>query len=212
MYDPLTYVAPGAVMANPKPTRLENLLASLVLGLHDDITVALEATAGLTGSGPVALLALDEFMGGATVGKLAEVLGLTHSGAVRLVALLEAEGFVERRKGEDLRSVEVRLTRSGRRHASRVRAARDGVVHRTLADVDADDATELERLVGDLVETAVRARMRGRETGRTNAWWCRTCDFGACGRPEGRCPAQSAAVDPRPPESASSRFGRRLGD
>ena len=74
-------------MANPTPTRLENLLASLALGLHDDAARALEAATGLTGSGPTALLALDEFVGGANVGRLADVLGLTHSGAVRLVAL-----------------------------------------------------------------------------------------------------------------------------
>ena len=29
-------------MANPAPTRLENLLAALALGLHDDTTRALE--------------------------------------------------------------------------------------------------------------------------------------------------------------------------
>src|SRR3954464_1515839 len=134
-------------MANPAPTRLENLLAALALGLHDDTTRALETATGLNGSGPVALLALDEFLGGANVGRLADVLGLTHSGAVRLVALLEGKGLVERWTGEDRRSVEVRLTSAGRRRASRARAARADVVRRTLAGVDAVDAANLERLV-----------------------------------------------------------------
>ena len=30
--------------------------------------------------------------------------------------------------------------------------------------------------------------------GEGGAWWCRTCDFAACGRPEGRCPAQRTAA------------------
>src|SRR5215218_1432718 len=106
---------PGGAMANPPPTRLENLLAAFALGLHDDTTRALENATELSGSGPAALLALDEFLDGANVGRLADVLGLTHSGAVRLVALLEGQGMVERWVGEDRRSVEVRLTNAGRR-------------------------------------------------------------------------------------------------
>ena len=106
-------------MANPAPTRLENLLAALALGLHDDTTRELETATQLSGSGPTTLLALDEFLGGANIGRLADVLGLTHSGAVRLVALLEAEGLAERWAGEDRRNVEVKLTSAGRRRASR---------------------------------------------------------------------------------------------
>jgi len=181
-------------MANPAPTRLENLLAALALGLHDDTTRALETATQLSGRGPISLLALDEFLGGANIGCLADVLGLTHSGAVRLVALLEQEGLAERWAGDDRRNIEVRLTSAGRRRATRARAARDGVVRRTLAGVDPADAANLERLVSDLVDAGVRARMRDRAAGRADAWWCRTCDFGACGRPDGRCPAQLAAA------------------
>jgi MarR family transcriptional repressor of emrRAB len=181
-------------MANLAPTRLENLLAALALGLHDDSTRALEEAAQLTGSGPTALLALDEFLGGANVRRLADVLGLTHSGAVRLVALLENEGLVERWAGEDRRNVEVRLTGAGRRRAARARAARDEVVRRVLAGVDVADVAVLERIMGDLVGAGVQERMRGRAEGRARAWWCRTCDFGACGRPDGRCPAQTTAA------------------
>ena len=58
----------------------------------------------------MALLALEEFLGDAHVGRLADVLGLTHSGAVRLVGQLERDGLAERRTGADRRRVEVRLT------------------------------------------------------------------------------------------------------
>jgi DNA-binding MarR family transcriptional regulator len=181
-------------MTNPPSTRLENLLGALALGLHDDGTRAIEAATGLTGSGPVALLALAEFLDGVKVARIADVLGLTHSGAVRLVAQLESEGLVERRVGGDRRTVDVRLTAAGRRRAARARVARDDVVRRTVADLDAADAADFERLLAALVRAGVRTRMDARADGRTGAWWCRACDFEACGRPDDRCPAQAAAA------------------
>ncbi|HRI97152.1 MAG TPA: MarR family transcriptional regulator, partial [Nocardioides sp.] len=97
-------------MATSVHPRLDNLLASLTLNLADEGRVALEEAAGLSGSAALALLALEEFLGDAHVGRLAEVMGVTHSGAVRLVTHLEREGLAERRSGADRRRVEVRLT------------------------------------------------------------------------------------------------------
>ena len=86
-----------AASVNP---RLENLLASLSLNLAEESQTALERASGLTGSATVALLALEEFLGDAHVGRLADVLGLTHSGAVRLVTQLEARaGGATHRRG-----------------------------------------------------------------------------------------------------------------
>jgi hypothetical protein len=58
--------------------RLDNLLASVLLNLAEEGEQALERASGHTGSATAALLALEEFLGGAHVGRLAEVLGLTH--------------------------------------------------------------------------------------------------------------------------------------
>lgn len=144
------------------------------------------------------MLALEEFLGDAHVGRLADVLGLTHSGAVRLVTLLEAEKLAERRTGADRRRVQVHLTARGRRRAKAARAARDAVVHETTSGLNTDEATTLEDLLARLVEARVSARVEHRRAGRAadkpGAWWCRTCDFAACGRPEGRCPAQVTAA------------------
>ncbi len=93
--------------------RLDNLLASLSLNLAEEGQRALECASGLTGAARAALLALEEFRGGAHVGGVADVLGLTHSGAVRLVTQLERDGLAERRTGGDRRRVEVRLTTRG---------------------------------------------------------------------------------------------------
>ncbi|MBO0813365.1 MAG: MarR family transcriptional regulator, partial [Microlunatus sp.] len=104
-------------MTTAKHPRLENLLAAVVLNLGDEGEQALERAAGLTGRATQALLALDEFLDGAHVGKLADVLGLTHSGAVRLVSQLERHGLAVRGPGADRRRVQVALTDRGRRRA-----------------------------------------------------------------------------------------------
>jgi len=181
-------------MAAPVNPRLDNLLAALSLNLAEESNTALEVASGLAGNAALALLALEEFLGDSHVGRLAEVMGLTHSGAVRLVTQLEGEGFAERRTGADRRRVEVRLTRAGRRRAAIARAARDAVVQETTRGLSTAEAATLERLLTRLVEARVAARVgRRRDEGDSPAWWCRTCDFSACGRPEGRCPAQVTA-------------------
>ena len=182
------------VAASARP-RLDNLLAALSLNLAEEAHAALEEASGVAGAAALALLALEEFLGDAHVGHVAEVLGLTHSGAVRLVTQLETAGLAQRRAGADRRRVEVRLTATGRRRAAAARAARDAVVQETTGGLSASDAADLERLLTELVEARVAARVERRRTeGDERAWWCRTCDFAACGRPEGRCPAQVAAA------------------
>lgn len=181
-------------MAAPANLRLGNLLASLSLNLAEECTISLEHASGLRGSAATALLALEEFLGDAHVARLADVLGLTHSGAVRLVTQLEAEGLAERRPGADRRRIEVRLTPLGHRRAAAARAARDAVIVETTDGLDAEEGAVLEGLLDRLVGSRVAARVQRRRAGDPGgAWWCRTCDFGACGRPDGRCPAQVTA-------------------
>jgi len=181
-------------MAADVHPRLDNLLAALALNLGEETSAALEQGSGLTGSAATALLALDEFLGDAHVGRLADVLGLTHSGAVRLVTQLEVAGLAERRTGTDRRRVEVRLTARGRRRAQQARRARDAVIHQATTGLTHDEADTLEELLDKLVSARVQSRVERRRAGEPGAWWCRTCDFVACGRPEGRCPAQVTAA------------------
>lgn len=181
-------------MAPATHPRLENLLASLSLNLAEEAVAALERVSGLTGSATAALLALDEFLDESHIGRLADALGLTHSGAVRLVSQLEADGLVVRRVGADRRRVEVRLTARGRGRARAARAARDAILRDATSGLDDDEAATLEELLAKLVEARVTARLADRRAGKSPAWWCRTCDFAACGRPEGRCPAHATAA------------------
>jgi len=180
-------------MSSPARPRLNNLLASLSLNLADEATSALEHASGLTGSATAALLALQEFLDETHIGRLADVLGLTHSGAVRLVTQLEAAGLAARDTGADRRRVQVRLTARGRRRAAAARAARNAVVYDTTRGLNDDEASALEALLAKLIDARVTTRVEGRREGKSGSWWCRTCDFTACGRPEGHCPAQSTA-------------------
>ena len=179
---------------SPANPRLNNLLASLSLNLADEGQQALERACGLTGSATEALLALEEFLDGSHVGRLADVLGLTHSGGVRLVTQLERDGLAERRQGADRRKVEVRLTPRGRRRARQARGARDELIASATAGLTLDDARNLEALLEKLTAARIARRVERRRTDAGGAWWCRTCDFAACARPEGRCPVQATAA------------------
>jgi DNA-binding MarR family transcriptional regulator len=176
----------------PVDARLHNLLASS-LNLAEDAQDALERASGLAGSATAALLALEEFLGDAHVGQLATVLGLTHSGGVRVVAQLEREGLATRHEGEDRRRVEVRLTAMGRRRARQARSARDEIIASATTGLSPEEARALELLLAKLVASRVARRAERRQADPTGARWCRTCGFGACGRPAGRCPAQVTA-------------------
>jgi DNA-binding MarR family transcriptional regulator len=182
-------------MAGHSEDRLQNLLAALAVGLVDDVTSTSEHATGALASATPALIALSQFLNQCNVGKLADVLGLSHSGAVRLVGQLEAAGYVRRTHLADRRQVNVVLTRAGRRAARSAAAARRRVAADLLAGLTPAERQELEPLVAKLVErvAAVRAHNRSQH-GIGSGWLCRSCDFAACGRPEGRCPAANAAA------------------
>ncbi len=172
-------------------TRLGNLLSALALGLVDDGAAVMGEKTGLSATGVAALISLEEFLDGANIGRLSAVLGLTHSGAVRLVGLLEARGLVRRTHGRDRRQVNVELTPEGSRLAGQAAKARMDVAAQAISGLAEEDLETLERLIAMLVESRTSERMRRRlEEGWAGAWWCRMCDFSACGRSDGNCPAR----------------------
>src|SRR3954466_13927531 len=65
--------------------RAQNLVGSGALFVADRLREAVTEAAGLEGSGPAALVALDQYAEGEGVDLLARALSITHSGAVRLV-------------------------------------------------------------------------------------------------------------------------------
>ncbi|GAA4379250.1 hypothetical protein GCM10023152_26530 [Agromyces bauzanensis] len=74
------------------------------------------------------------------------------------------------------------------------RTAREGLLRQATSGLTDVEAAALEELLAKLVAARVEERVERRRAGDSGPWWCRTCDFAACGRPEGRCPAHATAV------------------
>jgi MarR family transcriptional repressor of emrRAB len=183
--------------ADPDLGRLANLLGAWSLAVSDRIAAGAAAAAGRGGQAPAALVALDQFAEGSTIEQLSDVLALTHSATVRLIDSLVADGHVaRRRRAGDRRAVAVRLTPSGRAAARRVSRARAEAVRGALGGLSEAQRRSLtqmaERLTADL--TALRLQERAVGTPPAGGWLCRLCDFKACGRPEGRCPAAARSA------------------
>lgn len=175
--------------------RLANLLGALALGITDGVHDS-AAAAGLEGAAPAALIALLDFLPSGSVQALSQVVGLTHSGAVRLVDRLVADGLVNRGPGRDARSRAVTLTAVGTRLARRIRIARERVVTRAVEQLSEPERARLtslcERLIAELAHERLERRAAG--SSPSGGALCRMCDFVACGRDLGACPAAKAAA------------------
>ena len=176
--------------------QLTNLLGAITVAISDRVRAATEQVAGLGAAGPAALVALAELADGAPIERLRGVLGLTHSGCVRLVDRLADAGLVRRVAGPDRRAVSIVLTKPGRVAARRVRDARAAAIDPLLAGLTAGERRRLHALAITLAAAITRQRLEDRADGRAveGGWLCRLCDFTACGRNEGRCPAANLAA------------------
>ena len=187
--------------ADPAVARVSNLLGAWALAVSDRIGAATAAEGGRSGQAPAALVALHQFARGSTIEDLRQVLGLSHSAAVRLIDGLVADGHVARERGaEDRRSVALSLTASGRAAARRIIAARQRAIEATLEHLTEAELRSLTRLAERLAGEMADLRLNERDHGATPAggWLCRLCDFRACGRSVGRCPAAVSAARHKP--------------
>ena len=169
---------------NGRP-RDANLLGALALTVADRMAAAVEAATPHGSTGPAALVALHEFLAGASMDALARVLGLTPSGAVRLVDRLAADGLVERRPAGDGRAVAIVLTPAGRRAAVAIRTARATALEAVLDALDPSERAALARLHEKLLAGLTDDHQTARRT-------CRLCDVDACGHHRGTCPVTEA--------------------
>jgi MarR family transcriptional regulator, negative regulator of the multidrug operon emrRAB len=164
-----------------------NRLGAVALTLSDDIREATERATGMAGGIPAALVSLREWADGRSVDVLAEAMRVSHSRAVRIVDRLEAAGLARRGPdASDGRRARVWLEPAGRELADRALDARSRVLLLAVAGLDAADVSDLERLLGVVLDTTtvdVRAAMAT----------CRLCDAHACGHYEGACPVTRAA-------------------
>jgi DNA-binding MarR family transcriptional regulator len=174
-------------------SQIANRLGALSLTLSDGIRDATEAATGMAGAPPAALVSLREWADGRSVEVLAEAMRVSHSRAVRVVDGLEAAGLARRKSDpSDGRRALVWLEPAGRELAERALEARSRVLLAAVAELDAADVRDLERLLGALLDATtvnVRAAMHT----------CRLCDAHACGHYDGTCPVTLAADRHRVP-------------
>jgi DNA-binding MarR family transcriptional regulator len=178
-------------------SRLVNLVAVTALGLTDRLHELGTQLAGVEDfTAATALVALLDFSPRGSLRQLSEILAMTHSGAVRLVDRLEAAGLVRREAGRDERSRAVVLTRKGRTAAQAMRAHRGSVTAGLLEGLSNRQRTQLTSVCELLVANLTRQRLTQRANSSIPAGGalCRWCDFGACGRPAGNCPAALVAA------------------
>jgi MarR family transcriptional repressor of emrRAB len=186
-----TCVNYGGAVGSAADARLANLLGAAAIGITDRMQDAARDTAGLGGSDPTALVALLDFSPQGTIEALSQICGLTHSGAVRLVNRLVAAGYVTRDPGSNARSVAITLTAAGRTAALELRAARHQAIADTMAGLSRQQRAELASACEVLIGALRAHRLGRRADGESPAGGalCRLCDFGACQRPQGNCPA-----------------------
>jgi len=179
------------VVKGQRDPRLANLLGTLSTGITDAMYDSTAMAAGLDGAAPAALIALLDFVPSGSVRALSQVVGLTHSGAVRVVDRLVADGLVTRESGPDARSRSIALTAHGVKTARQIRLARERTVNRAIEALNDRERATLTTLCERLIATITEHRLEQRRAGRppVGGALCRMCDFGACGRERGACPA-----------------------
>lgn len=186
-----------SISTSPADAALANRAAALFAATADALADVTATAAGRGGQAPAALVSLREFLGGASIEQLSQVMGLTHSATVRLVDRLVADGQVaKQRAGDDGRAVRLRLTARGARTAARIADARLQTMEACLRVLSEKDRRALARLTDRLLAGLATARLeaRARHELPAGGWLCRSCDFEACGRPAGRCPVAGSAV------------------
>jgi DNA-binding MarR family transcriptional regulator len=168
-------------------SRLANRLGALSLTLSDRTRDVTEDATGLSGGLPAALVSLREWADGQSVEVLAEAMRLSHSRAVRVVDRLEEAGLARRASDPaDRRRVLVWLEPAGRDLADRALEARARVLHSAVAELEAADRRDLERVLATLLGATTVDLRAAKQT-------CRLCDAHACGHYDGLCPVSLAA-------------------
>ena len=160
--DALTRAVPGdaTALAGAGPTPAETWLR--IVQVHDRITrrvdSALHRQHGLSLTGFEALRLIAESSGErATMGDVAEALGLSRPGVTSTVSRLVADGLVRReRVGGDKRLLHARLTDAGRERVTAAARTHDELVSRLLALLGDDAPVVTDALAR--VSAATRSR------------------------------------------------------
>jgi MarR family transcriptional regulator, negative regulator of the multidrug operon emrRAB len=164
--------------------RTANLLGATALALNDLTLGGATSAVDVSRSGAAALVSLSAHPG-LSVTELGRRVGLSQSAAARMVDSLEADGLVEKRPSPMLRRVTtVYPTRSGRRAARRILAARGDPLNTVLDGLDEHEQQVLAGLLTKLL-THLYDQIGDAQ------YMCRLCDRTCCTR-ESTCPVGQA--------------------
>lgn len=163
-------------------SHLENILGAFALAISDRLTKRVLKRSHCSEGGVIALnqIAIREHP---TIEDLRASLDVdTHSAATRVVARLEADELVTKRKSdEDNRFVHLSLTDKGKAVRNEVITERDDFLKSALAVLDGQERKTLERLIKKVLCNLPFDRQACDRT-------CRLCDTGVC--LDSECPIQ----------------------
>ena len=150
-----------------------NILGALAVLIQDRVESAWQSDLDLS---PMAAAALVQIDGepGCTIELVAGRIGLTHSATVRVIDKLAERGLVEKdRARKDARAQSLTLSKTGKRIAQQLHAARNRVTDDLLAGLDSAQRKALEAAISMILHRTV-------EPGREADVTCRVCDDRRC--------------------------------
>lgn len=173
--------------------RVSNLLGATALNVADLVSMRIRQVTEISDSASAALVTLAEHPGLSVTG-LGEGVGLSQPAAARMVDGLAERSLVTRRPGAG-RTVDVRLTASGRRQAAKLLDARREALGQLIEDLDADELESLARLLTKVLRAVHPCIGRTKSitpTHQLGVLLCRLCDRAACREAGEACPVTEA--------------------
>ncbi len=165
-----------------------NLLGALGVAVTDRIRESVDA-AGEHGGQAGAALTTIGILPGLSIGKLAEVLGLTHPGTVRLVERLVADDLVEKTpSAEDGRTMALKLTPLGRQRRRDILNQRQRRLQSMLEALSGAERRQFDGLLRKILGHLPLSRRQAHAV-------CRYCDAGPCFR--SGCPVDESCPEPQ---------------
>lgn len=172
-----------------------NRVGSLSLAVTDAMMSAVRVGDESLGEA-AALVLLTTLPQPVSVGRVAQVLALSHSGTVRLVDRLESQGWVTRSRGSDARQVHLTLTAAGRARRRRASKDRLDVLEACLQPLDTKELVQLNALLAKVLGARPSAADEAYRI-------CRFCDGDLC--TSAQCPVEATLDDAHRLHARASR-------
>lgn len=149
-----------------------NLLGVVGLAVADRIEDTARHILSRVGETPAALVVIGYGLGPSN-DQLRRILGLSHPGSVRLVDRLVADGLVERRAGNDRRTIALYLTGRGAALREDLLRGRLAAIRPLLAPLTDTERETLTALLHKMLSSMETTDMQRRTL-------CRLCDDRVC--------------------------------